>query len=167
MPAFFTPTAYGTLVQTGGMPIKYKPDGTIAIASKPREVGARTRGPVALRSRRRADVVRALQTREFNGRKYVMEEAIVGDFSLVKAWKADPYGNLVFRYVLAAGTENGRKVKRGGRLGGVGARLGLGVGVGAGSGVGAVWGWAGLRPPFDRRVRRSATGAPQGVGPQF
>ena len=40
MPAFFTPTAYGTLVQTGGMPIKYKPDGTIAIASKPREVDA-------------------------------------------------------------------------------------------------------------------------------
>jgi 3-oxoacid CoA-transferase len=27
-----------------------------------------------------------------------MEEAIVGDFSLVKAWKADPFGNLVFRY---------------------------------------------------------------------
>ena len=138
MPAFFTPTAYGTLVQTGGMPIKYKPDGTIAIASKPREVGARTRGPVALRSRRRADVVRALQTREFNGRKYVMEEAIVGDFSLVKAWKADPYGNLVFRYVVGGGEREC---------------------------VG--WGWAGLRPPFDRRVRRSATGAPQGVGPQF
>lgn len=27
-----------------------------------------------------------------------MEEAIVGDYSLVKAWKADPYGNLMFRY---------------------------------------------------------------------
>jgi len=28
-----------------------------------------------------------------------MEESIKGDFSLVKAWKADPVGNLVFRYV--------------------------------------------------------------------
>jgi len=33
----------------------------------------------------------------FNGRNYVMEEAITGDFSLVKAWKADKAGNLVFR----------------------------------------------------------------------
>ena len=35
--------------------------------------------------------------REFNGRNYVMEEAITGDFSLIKAWKADRAGNLVFR----------------------------------------------------------------------
>ncbi len=37
------------------------------------------------------------ETREFNGRMYVMEEAITGDFALVKAWKADTRGNLVFR----------------------------------------------------------------------
>jgi len=37
------------------------------------------------------------ETREFDGRTYVMERAIKGDFALVKAWKADPYGNLVFR----------------------------------------------------------------------
>jgi 3-oxoacid CoA-transferase subunit A len=33
----------------------------------------------------------------FNGRTYILEHGIVGDFALVKAWKADPLGNLVFR----------------------------------------------------------------------
>nr|WP_306386244.1 CoA transferase subunit A [Priestia megaterium] len=33
----------------------------------------------------------------FNGRTYILEKGIVGDFSLVKAWKADPLGNLVYR----------------------------------------------------------------------
>lgn len=37
------------------------------------------------------------EVKEFDGRKYLMERGIVGDFALVKAWKADPYGNLVFR----------------------------------------------------------------------
>lgn len=35
--------------------------------------------------------------KEFNGRTYILEEGIVGDFALVKAWKADPLGNLVYR----------------------------------------------------------------------
>ncbi|HBI02421.1 MAG TPA: succinyl-CoA--3-ketoacid-CoA transferase, partial [Paenibacillaceae bacterium] len=33
----------------------------------------------------------------FDGRTYLLERGIVSDFALVKAWKADPYGNLVFR----------------------------------------------------------------------
>ncbi|MBM7610474.1 3-oxoacid CoA-transferase subunit A [Lysinibacillus composti] len=37
------------------------------------------------------------ETRLFNGKEYLMEEAIVGDFALVKAWKADKLGNLIFR----------------------------------------------------------------------
>ena len=37
------------------------------------------------------------ETRTFGGRTYVLEEAITGDFALVKAWKADRWGNLVFR----------------------------------------------------------------------
>jgi len=37
------------------------------------------------------------EVREFNGRHYILEEAIQGDFSIAKAWKADRYGNLVFR----------------------------------------------------------------------
>ena len=42
-------------------------------------------------------VAEGKETREFDGRPYVMERGIVGDFALVKAWKADPFGNLVFR----------------------------------------------------------------------
>jgi len=72
IPAFFTPTAYGTLVHEGGSPIKYNKDGTIGIPSQKRE------------------------ERNFNGRNYIMEEGITGDFALVKAWKADKAGNLIF-----------------------------------------------------------------------
>merc|ERR1711988_1129591 len=73
IPAFFTPTAYGTLVHQGGAPIKYNPEGGVAIASEPRE------------------------ERMFNGRNYVMEHAITGDYALVKGWKADKLGNVTFR----------------------------------------------------------------------
>ena len=38
IPAFFTPTGYGTLIHKGGAPIKYKQDGSIEISSQPREV---------------------------------------------------------------------------------------------------------------------------------
>ena len=37
------------------------------------------------------------EVKEFNGRNYILEESIVGDFAIAKAWKADRYGNLVFR----------------------------------------------------------------------
>ncbi|MEN1929598.1 CoA transferase subunit A [Luteimonas sp. MJ250] len=37
------------------------------------------------------------ETREFNGKHYVMETALIADLSLVKAWRADTAGNLVFR----------------------------------------------------------------------
>ena len=37
------------------------------------------------------------EVREFNGKKYLMEHALHADFALVKAWKGDKYGNLVFR----------------------------------------------------------------------
>ncbi|XP_041256945.1 succinyl-CoA:3-ketoacid coenzyme A transferase 1, mitochondrial [Onychostruthus taczanowskii] len=73
IPAFYTSTGYGTLVQEGGAPIKYNTDGTIAIASQPREV------------------------REFDGRHFILEKSITGDFALVKAWKADRAGNIIFR----------------------------------------------------------------------
>jgi 3-oxoacid CoA-transferase len=74
IPAFYTTTGVGTvLVQEGGFPIKFNKDGSIAIASKPSEV------------------------RVFNGREYVLVEAIRGDYALIKAWKADTKGNLIFR----------------------------------------------------------------------
>ena len=37
------------------------------------------------------------ETKEFDGREYVLERAITGDFALIKAWKADTMGNLIFR----------------------------------------------------------------------
>lgn len=37
------------------------------------------------------------ETKIFDGREYVLERAIVGDFAFVKAWKGDKFGNLVFR----------------------------------------------------------------------
>ncbi len=37
------------------------------------------------------------ESREFNGRMYLMEESLSADFALVKAWKADTYGNLIYR----------------------------------------------------------------------
>ena len=62
VPAFYTPTAAGTVIEEGGFPIKYKSDGSgeVEVESEPREV------------------------RDFNGVPHVMEEAIVGDISLVK-----------------------------------------------------------------------------------
>jgi 3-oxoacid CoA-transferase subunit A len=42
-------------------------------------------------------VAEGKEERNFNGRDYILEEAIVGDFAIIKAWKADRYGNLIFR----------------------------------------------------------------------
>mmetsp|Transcript_5347 Transcript_5347/g.7882 ORF Transcript_5347/g.7882 Transcript_5347/m.7882 type:complete len:515 (-) Transcript_5347:159-1703(-) len=72
IPAFYTPTAYGTVIMDGGFPIKYSSDGKVEIESTPRE------------------------SREFDGRGYIMERAIKGELGLVKAAKADTFGNLYF-----------------------------------------------------------------------
>ena len=42
-------------------------------------------------------VAEGKETREFEGRTYVLERALTADFGLVKAWKGDTHGNLVFR----------------------------------------------------------------------
>lgn len=73
MPAFYTPTAYGTLLQEGGAPIKDERAGRIAIMSQPREV------------------------REFHGEHYLLERAITADFAVVKGWKADRAGHVIFK----------------------------------------------------------------------
>jgi 3-oxoacid CoA-transferase subunit A len=72
VPAFYTPAGVGTQVSEGGLPRRYAPDGTIAVASDPKEV------------------------RDFDGEDYVLERAIVADYALVHAAKADRYGNLVY-----------------------------------------------------------------------
>lgn len=42
-------------------------------------------------------VAEGKETREFDGRTYVLERGIVGDFALVKAWRGDRFGNLIYR----------------------------------------------------------------------
>jgi 3-oxoacid CoA-transferase A subunit len=55
IPAFYTPTGYGTMVAEGK------------------------------------------ETREFDGRQYVLERALRGNFAFIKAWKGDRWGNLIYR----------------------------------------------------------------------
>ena len=74
IPAFFTPAAFGTVVQTGELPLRHNADGSVQTYSYPRD------------------------TKVFNGKSYVLEEAIHGDYAFVKAWKADRLGNCMFRY---------------------------------------------------------------------
>jgi len=73
IPAFYTATGGGTQVAEGGLPWKYDSEGNVIISSPPKE------------------------TRDFGGREYVLEAAIVADFGLVRAWKGDRHGNLVYR----------------------------------------------------------------------
>ncbi len=42
-------------------------------------------------------VAEGKETREFDGRPYVLERALTADFALIKAWKGDRWGNLVYR----------------------------------------------------------------------
>ena len=73
IPAFYTPTGYGTMVEDGGFPILLDSEGKILKKSEPKE------------------------KRNFNGRSYLLEEAIRADFALVKGHIADEEGNVVFR----------------------------------------------------------------------
>jgi len=70
--AFFTPAGVGSPVSDGGLPWRYAADGSVAIASPPKE------------------------TRVFGGKRYVLEEAINADYALVHAQLGDTDGNLVF-----------------------------------------------------------------------
>jgi 3-oxoacid CoA-transferase subunit A len=76
IPGFYTQTGVGTQVAEGGLPWRYAADGSVSVASP------------------------AKQTRSFDltgePREYVLEEAIVTDFALVRAWRGDRHGNLVF-----------------------------------------------------------------------
>ena len=75
IPAFFTPAGLGTAVEIGGIPVKYKSDnsGEVEIYSQPKEI------------------------REFNGRKYVMEESLPADVAIIRGYQADRLGNVRFR----------------------------------------------------------------------
>ena len=73
IPAFYTPTGYGTQVSEGNLPLRYGPQGTVVKGSEKKE------------------------TRQFDGRWYVLETSLRAQFALVKAWKGDRFGNLVYR----------------------------------------------------------------------
>ena len=70
---FFTRTGVGTLVADGGMPWRYDHDGNVVVSSP------------------------AKQTQVFDGLEFVLERGIVADFGLVRAWKGDRHGNLIYR----------------------------------------------------------------------
>jgi 3-oxoacid CoA-transferase subunit A len=77
IPAFYTATGVGTAVAEGGIPWRYDTAGEIIAASPPKDI-------------RRFDVLGPATD-------YILEEAIVCDVGLVRAWKGDRQGNLVFR----------------------------------------------------------------------
>ena len=77
IPAFFTATGVGTQVAEGGLPWRYDAAGAVVLASPAKEV-------------------RVFATVE-GEQEFVLEEAIVADFGLVRAWKGDRHGNLVYR----------------------------------------------------------------------
>jgi 3-oxoacid CoA-transferase subunit A len=72
IPAFYTPAGVGTQVAEGGLPWRYAPDGSVAVASPPKEV------------------------RTFDGVNHLLEHAITTDYALVRAARGDRHGNLVF-----------------------------------------------------------------------
>ncbi|MFH8295354.1 CoA transferase subunit A [Streptomyces sp. NPDC018059] len=73
IPAFYTPAGAGTQVGEGGLPWRYGADGSVVVASPPKEA------------------------RAFGGREYLLEHGITTDFALVRATIGDRHGNLVFR----------------------------------------------------------------------
>lgn len=77
IPGFYTATGVGTQVAEGGLPWKYDDAGNVIVSSPPKET-------------------KVFSTAE-GDKEYVLEEAIVADFGLVRAWKGDRHGNLVYR----------------------------------------------------------------------
>ncbi len=77
IPAFYTATGVGTQVAEGGLPWRYDSEGDVVLASPPKPTAT-----FAVRGEEH---------------EYVLEQAIHADFALVRAWKGDRHGNLVFR----------------------------------------------------------------------
>ena len=77
VPAFYTATGVGTQVADGGLPWRYDSEGNVVTASPPKET-------------------KAFDTAE-GPKDFVLERAIITDFGLIRAWRGDRHGNLVFR----------------------------------------------------------------------
>jgi 3-oxoacid CoA-transferase subunit A len=82
------------LYMSGELELEFCPQGTLA--ERIRAGGAGIAGfytPTGVGTL----VAEGKEIKNFEGRDYVLERGIVGDFALVKAWKADTFGNLIFR----------------------------------------------------------------------
>jgi len=78
----------------GELEIEFSPQGTLAERMRAGGAGIPgfyTRTGVGTR------IAEGKETRMFDGETYLLERGIVADLAIVKAWKGDPYGNLVFR----------------------------------------------------------------------
>jgi 3-oxoacid CoA-transferase len=77
IPAFYTATGVGSQIADGGLPWRFDDDGGVLKHSPPKETAEM----------------------DFDGRvrTFVLEKAIICDFGLVRAWKGDRHGNLIFR----------------------------------------------------------------------
>ncbi|MFZ9594808.1 MAG: CoA transferase subunit A [Bdellovibrionia bacterium] len=85
---------FESLVISGKLEVELTPQGTLA--EKLRAAGAGIPAfytPTGVGTQ----VAQGKEVREFHGRSYVLEQALHADFSLVKAWRGDEMGNLVFR----------------------------------------------------------------------
>jgi acyl CoA:acetate/3-ketoacid CoA transferase alpha subunit len=78
IPAFYTATGVGTQVGEGGMPWRYDADGAVVVSSPAKDR-------------------RVFEHLGHGAQEYVLEESIAADLGLVRAWKGDRHGNLVFR----------------------------------------------------------------------
>lgn len=82
------------LYMSGELELEFCPQGTLA--ERIRAGGAGIAGfytPTGVGTA----IADGKEIKTFDGRDYVLERGIVGDFALVKAWKGDKFGNLVFR----------------------------------------------------------------------
>lgn len=79
---------------SGELELEFCPQGTLA--ERLRAGGAGIPGfytPTGVGTK----IAEGKEIRQFHGRDYVLEKGITGDFALVKAWKGDKFGNLIFR----------------------------------------------------------------------
>jgi 3-oxoadipate CoA-transferase alpha subunit len=87
-------TIFDELYLAGEIELDLVPQGTLA--ERIRAAGAGIAG-FYTRTGYGTELTRGRQVQEFNGKMYVLEEALSADFALVRAHRADPHGNLVFR----------------------------------------------------------------------
>lgn len=85
---------FESLYLSGELELEFAPQGTLA--ERMRAGGAGIAG-FYTRTGVGTLVAEGKETRDFNGEEYILERGIVGELAIVKAWKGDKAGNLIFR----------------------------------------------------------------------